>query len=104
MRRFRGIGFVDGPTGRRANVSETGLDVWEIIATWKAEGRDEEGLRLAYHWLKPEQLCVALAYYRAYPEEIDARIELDESWTPERIREACPFSTFGPGLSGTANK
>jgi len=33
MRRCPGILFADGPTGRRARVAGTGLDVWEVIAT-----------------------------------------------------------------------
>jgi hypothetical protein len=35
MRRVPGIVMVDGPTGRRAVVAGSGLDVWEIIATWR---------------------------------------------------------------------
>ena len=41
MRRVPGIVMVDGPTGRRAVVAGSGLDVWEIIAAWHACGRDE---------------------------------------------------------------
>ena len=36
MRRAPGIVFADGPAGRRAAVGGTGLDVWEIVATWRA--------------------------------------------------------------------
>lgn len=32
MRRVPGIVFADGPSGRRAVVAGTGLDVWEIVA------------------------------------------------------------------------
>ena len=42
MRRVPGISFVDSITGRRPVLAGTGLDVWEVIATWKAAGRDEE--------------------------------------------------------------
>jgi hypothetical protein len=32
-----------------------------------------------------------LAYYDLYPREIDARIEEEESWTPERLYREFPF-------------
>jgi len=35
MRRIPGISFVDSITGPRPAVAGTGLDVWEVIATWK---------------------------------------------------------------------
>jgi uncharacterized protein (DUF433 family) len=99
MRRVPGIVFVDGINGRRAAVSGTGLEVWEIIATLKITcGQIEGDLRLSYQWLTPSQLRAALAYYRLYPEEIDQRIDLDESWTPNRIREEFPFASFGEGI------
>src|SRR5215510_14166556 len=47
MRRVPGIVMVDGPTGRRAVVAGSGLDVWEIIATWQACGQDEAQTRPA---------------------------------------------------------
>jgi uncharacterized protein (DUF433 family) len=100
MRRVPGIIFVDSATGRRPAVAGTGLDVWEIIATWKAVGQNDEDFQKSYHWLTPAQLRTAMAYYRFYPKEIDERIALDESWTPERIREEFPFSSFGPGIAG----
>jgi uncharacterized protein (DUF433 family) len=100
MRRVPGISFVDSITGRRPVLAGTGLDVWEIIATWKVASRDEEKLRQTYHWLTPVQLRAALTYYRFYPEEIDQRIALDEEWTPERISEELPFAFLGPGITG----
>lgn len=104
MRRVPGISFVDSITGRRPVLAGTGLDVWEIIATWKAASRDGEELRQTYHWLTPAQLRAALAYYRFYPEEINQRIALDEDWTPERIREELPFAFLGPGITGKAEE
>jgi uncharacterized protein (DUF433 family) len=99
-RRVPGIAFVDSITGRRPVLAGTGLDVWEIIATWHSLGQQEEKLRQAYHWFTPAPLRAALAYYRFYPEEIDTRIALDEAWTPERIREEMPFAPLGPGITG----
>lgn len=93
MRRVPGIMFADGPTGRRAVIAGTGLDVWEVIATWKAAGESPESLQESYDWLSELQIRAALGYYRLYPDEIDARIARDERWTPERIREEYPFLT-----------
>jgi hypothetical protein len=36
MRRCPGIGFADGATGRRARLAGTGIDVWEVIATYQS--------------------------------------------------------------------
>lgn len=99
MRRIPGIFFVNSITGRRPVITGTGLDVWEVITTWKALGQDVEQLREAYHWLTLTQLRAALAYYRLYPQEIEERIALEERWTPERVREELPFASFGPGIT-----
>ena len=92
MRRVPGIVMVDGPTGRRAVVAGSGLDVWEIIATWHACGRDECQLADNYSWLTQSQLRAALAYYQLYPEEIDARLARERQWTPERVQRELPFA------------
>ena len=85
MRRCPGIVFADGPTGRRARIAGTGLDVWEVIATYRSVGRKVARLRQAYPWLSEPQLRAALGYYAAYPDEIDRRIALNERWTEERL-------------------
>ena len=92
MRRVPGIAFVDGPAGRRAVVAGTGLDVWEVIATWRAAGRDDEMVRQSYPWLTEPQVRAALAYYELFPTEIDARLKREAQWTPERVRRELPFS------------
>jgi len=91
MRRAPGIVFVDGATGRRAAIAGTGLDVWEIIATWQEGGRSYEELRQNYPWLSEFQLRAALAYYELYPTEIDARLEREAQLTPERVWQEFPF-------------
>jgi uncharacterized protein (DUF433 family) len=91
MRRVPGIVFMDGPAGRRASIAGTGLDVWEVIATFKSVDGDYERLRASYEWLSDRQLSAALAYYERYPEEIDARIDEEEYWTPERLYGEFPF-------------
>jgi uncharacterized protein (DUF433 family) len=91
MRRVPGIVFMDGPVGRRASIAGTGLDVWEVIATFKSVGEDRERLEASYGWLSDRQLSAALAYYGLYPEEIDARIEEEEYLTPERLNAGFPY-------------
>jgi uncharacterized protein (DUF433 family) len=90
MRRCPGIIFADGPTGRRARMAGSGLDVWEVITTYKSLGRDPKRLRRAYSWLSEAQFRAALGYYTAYPEEIDRRIALNERWTEERLHAQHP--------------
>lgn len=65
-----GIGFADGPGGRRAVVLGSGLDVWEIVATVKQSG----GLIDAaarYLELPAAAVRAAVRYYAAFPSEID---------------------------------
>ena len=92
-RRAPGIAFVDGATGRRAVIAGTGIDVWEVIATWKETGADPAELQAAYAWLSPMQLRAALGYYTLYPQEIDVRLEREAQWTPERVQQELPFAT-----------
>src|SRR5919107_1212659 len=91
MRRVPGIVFMDGPVGSRASIAGTGLDVWEVIATFKGVGKDLERLAASYEWLSDRQFSAALAYYELYPEEIDARIEEEQYWTSERVYGEFPY-------------
>jgi hypothetical protein len=76
MSEFPGIVFRDGPAGRRPAL-EGRLDVWEVISTWKGwEGDTEEVCRQL--GLRRDQLSLAVAYYRRYPEEIDAWIRMND--------------------------
>jgi uncharacterized protein (DUF433 family) len=93
MRRCPGIVFVDGASGRRACIAGTGLDVWEVVATYKGLNRDLTRLHQAYHWLSEAQLRAALGYYAVYPDEIDRRISLNERWTGEQLRAQHPSLT-----------
>lgn len=90
MRRCPGIVFADGPSGRRARVAGTGLDVWEVIATYRSLDGDPARLRLAYSWLSEAQLRAALGYCAAYPEEIDRRMAVNRRWSEERLRTQHP--------------
>ena len=90
MRRCPGIVFVDGPSGRRARLAATGLDVWEVIATYRSVDGDRVRLQQAYPWLSEAQLRAALGYYTAYRDEIDRRIALDARWSQERLHAQHP--------------
>jgi uncharacterized protein (DUF433 family) len=82
---------MDGPAGRRAVIAGTGLDVWEIIDTWRAEGGDFESLKANFPWLEDSQLRAALGYYELYPSEIDERLAREEELTPEKVWKEFPF-------------
>jgi uncharacterized protein (DUF433 family) len=69
-----GIGFADGPAGRRAVLLGTGLDVWEVIATLRQSENSVESVA-AYLELPVGQVRTAVRYYAAFPDEIDARLE-----------------------------
>jgi hypothetical protein len=83
-----GITFKDGPTGRRAALL-LGPDVWEVAKTMRElDERGEAAVAAAAELLNlaPEQVRVALRYFAAFPEEIEAEITLadEESQAAER--------------------
>jgi uncharacterized protein (DUF433 family) len=51
-----GIVFADGPTGPRARIAGSGIEVWELIATFKGLGESYDKLKKAYDWLSEPQL------------------------------------------------
>lgn len=76
------ITFRDGPTGRRAGLI-TGPDVWEI-AMWIDDlaGAKDPAKTLAKDGVVTRsQIDGALRYRTAYPDEIQARIDLHRSHT-----------------------
>lgn len=95
IHRCPGIVFTEGVRGRRARVAGTGIEVWEIMATYHRVGKNPDRLRRAYHWLTNQQLQTAIGYHKAYPEEIDRLIAENESWTLERTRKRYPFLPAG---------
>jgi uncharacterized protein (DUF433 family) len=90
LKRCPGIVFADGPSGRRARIAGTGLDVWEVVSTYKSLNRDDARLREAYHWLSEPQLRSALSYFRLYPEEIERQIARNEAWTKDQLADRHP--------------
>lgn len=86
-RRFPGVIYRDGPTGRRAGLV-AGPDIWEIVRTvTAAKGRGSKRLQAIADetGLPPSQIRLAVDFYAAHPDEIDARIAADER-EAERIR------------------
>lgn len=77
-----GIVFRSGPAGRRAALAG-GPDVWEIaLALRQGGGGPQAAERLAGGLsITPDRIAAALRYAAAYPEEIEARIELHERET-----------------------
>ncbi len=65
-----GIGFADGPTGRRAILLGTGLDVWEVVDTVKQNGSSVDAAA-RYLELPSGIVRTAIRYYAAFPDEID---------------------------------
>jgi hypothetical protein len=96
MAEHPGVTFKDGPTGRRAALV-IGPDVWEIIkAAGDVEERGDEALSVVAELLNlpVARVRVALRYYAAYPDEIDAEVALadeesraaEEGWrTQQRL-------------------
>ena len=71
------ITFRDGPAGRRAGLV-AGPDIWEVVM-WIEDLSDEADpavLLVAESTLTRPQIDAALRYRAAYPDEIEARIDL----------------------------
>lgn len=90
--RVPGILFVQRRDGRRPAIAFSGLEVWEVIATWKEAEERWDTLVEAYPELTEHQLRAAVSYYLAYPEEIDERLAREAYWTPERVADELPFT------------
>ena len=91
MRRCPGVTFADGPTGRRARIAGTGIDIWEFVATFKGLGENYDKLKKTYHWLSDQQIRSALSYYALYPDDIEERINRNEDITQAQIIKRFPF-------------
>lgn len=76
-----GIGFRDGPAGRRAGLVG-GPDVWEIIGALRSVERktDARVAVLAERLgLSESRVRAAVSYYSEYPGEIDAWIAANDA-------------------------
>jgi hypothetical protein len=72
------IQFLDGPSGRRASLVGSGLDVWEVIATVRDNDASVDQAA-AYLQIPVGLVQAVVAYYGEYRGEIDAEIELNEA-------------------------
>ncbi len=97
MRRCPGVTFADGPTGRRARIAGTGIDIWEFIAMFKGLGENYDKLKKTYHWLSDQQIRSALSYYALYPNEIDEKIIRNENITQKQAIKRFPFLSKSAG-------
>lgn len=66
--------FADGPAGRRARLFPAGGDVWEVIATLNDNDGDEASAA-EYLDVPASLVRSAVAYYAAFPSEVDDWIE-----------------------------
>lgn len=78
MRQLPDIVFTDGPSGRRATF-RGGLDVWEVLEPYIVAGKDWSVLRESYPDLDESVLRMAIAYYESHPDEIEARVALNQA-------------------------
>jgi uncharacterized protein (DUF433 family) len=86
-RRFPGVAFRGDDWDRRAWMTGSALDVWEIVRAFQAGGSADE--LAGQGGLSERQIRMALAYYEHYPEEIEARLERDRRQLNE-LRAAYP--------------
>ncbi len=80
IERHPGIGFRDGPAGRRAIVNG-GPDVWEVIVAARAAPERGEELvdALASRiGISPGKVRIATRYFGEYPDEVDRLIAIVE--------------------------
>ena len=81
MEEHPGIVFKNGPTGRRAALSN-GPDVWEVARALREiddRGDDSVAAVAELMSLPAAKVHVALRYYGDYPDEIDAEIAQNEA-------------------------
>jgi hypothetical protein len=88
IRRFPGVVYRDGPTGRRAALVG-GPDVWEVVrAVRAAAGKGEQRVRRVAdeRGLPVELVRLAVDFYAAFSAEIDSRIAADDE-AARRVRD-----------------
>ena len=85
--------FKPGPTGRRAALA-AGPDIWEIVTAARALTADDDNPAGEYRadalaevtGLDRHRIDAAMDYYRAYPREIDDRINANERAADAALR------------------
>jgi len=83
-RRYPGLAFRGPDERRRAWITGTGMDVWEVIWATRDGGATAPAVPAAATRL-------AAAYYREFPDEVNAFLdEMDRS--PEQLEADYPFA------------
>lgn len=80
-RRYPGIVYKDGPAGRRASLAG-GPDVWQVIRALRevpAEEPDPVETVSVEADLHPQEVSLAMRFYKAYPDEIENMIAIDRA-------------------------
>jgi uncharacterized protein (DUF433 family) len=70
------VRFVDGPSGRRAALTGTQLDVWEVIATLR-DNHNDIGATAEYLHVPPGLVEAVVTYYGEFRDEIDEEIAVN---------------------------
>ncbi len=86
-RRFPGIVYRDGPAGRRAALLD-GPDVWEVVRDLRhtpGKGTARVEHLAAEVGLPAARICLAVDFYAAFADEVDALIGVDDE-AAERVR------------------
>ena len=85
-------GVLYEPLGGRAHVLGTGLEVFEVVRTWKAVDEDWERLTQAYHWLTDDQLRAALSFYAKNSALVESRLARESRRRVEEVWAQFPES------------
>ncbi len=74
---YPGVAFRTTSTGRDAAVEGRRLYIWQVMETlWASDG--DITAAAEYLDLRPDQVRTAMAYYTAYPDEIDRVIKQNQ--------------------------
>jgi uncharacterized protein (DUF433 family) len=98
---FAFIDFRDSAAGRQAYIQGTRLPVWIVVKTARAYGGDVEKTAAHFQRAAP-QVQAALNYAEAFPEEIEAVIQDNDSYDFGRVSRMLPQArVFEVPKSGT---
>lgn len=89
-RHYRHVVFVGIDGDRRAHLSGSGLDVWEVAMLLESVEGDVSRLRALLDAILPEPLDEALRYMHDHPEEIRQRLDINRYYADETIRTLLP--------------
>ena len=91
MRRCPGILFSEGTSGKRARVAGTGIEVWEVIATYKSVKEDFKRLKKAYHWLSGSSSRRPLDIMRSIPRKLTDSLSRMSNGTMRSFENVIPL-------------